>query len=304
MTSSLLSRNVQYQIDSSKRYFYPRYKNPPVYSLLTNEKVSVSDFDLIVEMAYYFQYIAEFPFTYNKRFVGLYTDSYPHEGPSFDYKSNQDLKKLSREEFYNIYLKPYDGIIVGNTNLYEDYAPYTSKMAVANGIYLQEDFEENLNVGKNKHLTIAWTGNPDRPMKGFREFIEPAIKAVQDTGREVILKTKFSGDYKELLSFYKDVDLVLIASFADTGPSLFAEASLSSVPSISTNIGFPKMIIKHNENGMIVNRNVDDMKNAIIELYDNREKLVRFSKRIKTDYLEILSNQKSINNLISYINKI
>ena len=43
-------------------------------------------------MAYYFQYISEFPFIANKKLVGIYTDSYPHEGPSFDEKTKNRLE--------------------------------------------------------------------------------------------------------------------------------------------------------------------------------------------------------------------
>lgn len=300
----LNTKEVYFKIAANRRYSYPIYKTPPVFEVLTDKKVTITHFDYIVEMAYYIQYTAELPFTSEKKLVGLYTDSFPHEGPSFDGKRNINLKSLNREMFYNNYLKPYDGVVVGNMNLYNDYAPLTSKLVFANGIYLQNQFVGNLNVGNKETLTIAWTGTPDRPMKGFRSVIEPAIEAVQKTGRKINLKTKFSGNYEELLTFYKDVDLVAIASEADTGPSLFAEASLSNVPSISTEIGFPKMVIKHQENGIFINRNVEDMTQAIIDLYDHREKLIQFSRRIKRDYLAVLSNDISIENLKNYLNQL
>lgn len=296
-------KEILYRISKKRNYSFPIYKNPPVYNVLTNEKANITHFDCIVEMAYYFQYTSVFPFTATKKIVGLYTDSFPHEGPSFDAKNNIELKNLNRKEFYDSYLKSYDGIVVGNQNLFNDYHKFTDKLFFANGIYLQDLFVENLNVGKKTHLTIGWTGTPDREMKGFRSIIEPAIKKVQETGRDIRLKTKFSGDYKELLTFYQDVDLIVIASNADTGPSLFSEASLSNVPSISTKIGFPKMIIKNGENGIFIQRNIDEMANAIIELYDNREKLILFSKRIKKDYLDKLGNEISIGNLRCFINK-
>lgn len=297
ISCALNLKKTQFKIHPSKKYAYPIYKTPPVYEVLTHKKTDLVNFDAIIEMAYYFQYMSELPFSSKKRFVGLYTDSFPHEGPSFDSKNNIDLKKLDREEFYNLYLKHYDGLIVGNKNLYDDYHPFTEQIVFANGIYLQNEFIENKNVGKNTHLTIGWTGNPNREMKGFKEIIEPSVEIVRKTGRDIILKTKFSGEYRELLSFYKDVDLVVIASNADTGPSLFAEACLSGVPSISTNIGFPKMIIKQNENGIIINRDIQELANAIIELYDNRDKLITFSKRIKKDYLKIMDNEIFVINL-------
>lgn len=166
----------------------------------------------------------------------------------------------------------------------------------------QENFIENNNVGRNDHLTIGWTGTPDRPMKGFRTIIEPAIEKVRKTGRDIRLKTKFSGPYEELYSFYKDVDLIVIASSADSGPSLFAEASLSNVPTISTKVGLPLMGIEHDINGLFIERNLESLEKAILELYDNREKLQSFSKRIKQDYIEKLGNEKSVQNILKLIN--
>jgi len=255
-------------------------------------------------MAYYFQYISEFPFIANKKLVGIYTDSYPHEGPSFDEKTKTNLKTLSRQEFYNRYLKKYDGIIVGNANLYDDYQNFGSKIAISNGIHKESQFVENKNVGNQETLTIGWTGTPDREMKGYRSIIEPAIKELQGEGLKIKLKTKFSGSYDELLSFYQDIDVVCIASSADTGPSLFAEASLSKVPSISTKIGFPKMVIQNGENGIFVGRDKEEMKSAIKKLYQDRDLLKSFSMRIKEDYLEKLNNQKSVNNLKRLLHEI
>ena len=291
------SNDKKFVIDSSSKFSYPKYKTPPVYEVNTGKKVEKTHFDVIYECAFYFQFMSVFPFTSDKKFVGIYTDSFPHEGPSFDEKTKTDLKKLSRKEFFEKYLKSYDGVIVGSSGLYNDYKELTNKITFANGIYLQDEFVENKNIGEKEGLTIGWTGNPNRPMKGFKEVIEPAVEKVNKTGRKVSLKTKFSGSYKDLLTFYSDVDVIAIASEADTGPSLFAEASLSKVPAISTNIGFPKMIIEDGINGIIVNRDVEEMKNAIIKLYDNRELLKSFSERIKEDYLKLLDNKISFNNL-------
>lgn len=287
----------KFVIDSSSRFSYPKYKTPPVYEVNTGKKVEKTHFDVIYECAFYFQFMSVFPFTSDKQFVGIYTDSFPHEGPSFDEKTKTDLKKLSRKEFFETYLKPYDGIIVGSSGLYNDYKELTDKITFGNGIFLQDEFVENNNIGEKETLTIGWTGNPNRPMKGFREVIEPAIEEVRKTGRTISLKTKFSGPYRDLLTFYSDVDVIAIASEADTGPSLFAEASLSKVPAISTKIGFPKMIIEDGVNGIIVNRDTEEMKNAIIKIYDNRELLKSFSGRIKEDYLKVLDNKNSIENL-------
>ena len=297
LKNKIQNKEVYRKIDAHGNFSVPTYKKIPVYHIETGKRTDKTHFDIIVELAHYFQYISKFPFTAEKKLVGLYTDSFPHEGPFLDKLNTRNVRDLSRPDFFEIYLKNYDGLIVGNTNLLEDYQKFTDKIVFANGIYRQNEFAENKNVGENEGLKIGWTGNPTRPMKGFNEVIIPAVEEVQKTGRKVTLKTQFSGSYESILHFYKDVDLVVIASEADTGPSLFAEASLSKVPAISTKIGFPKMIIEDGINGMIVNRDIEEMKNAIIKLYDNRNLLKSFSDRIKKDYLKQLDNSISFENL-------
>lgn len=292
-----------FQISDNSNYFYPLFSVPPVYQYnndLSKCPAQIVNFDTIVEMAFYFQYIARFPFTAQKKVVGIFTDKFPHEGPSFDMVKKLDRNGLPREDFYKEYLKPYQHIIVGGGNLLKDYRKLTDKVDFVYGIYGQENFVENYAVGTKPYLTIGWTGTPDRPMKGFRSIIEPAIENVRKTGRDIQLKTKFSGPYEELYTFYSDVDCVVIASDADSGPSMYAEASLSSVPVISTRVGLPLSFLKDRVNGLFIERTTDSLEQAIIELYDNREKLQSFSEIVKKDYLEVMDNRKTV----EYIKKI
>lgn len=209
---------------------------------------------------------------------------------------------MNRDEFYQNYLSSYSQIIVGGGNLLKDYKKITDNVSFVYGIFGEHHFIENKEVGLNKILTIGWTGTPDRPMKGFREFIEPVIDEINKEGRIVLLKTKFSGLYEELYSFYKDVDLVVIASSADSGPSLFAEACLSSVPVVSTKVGLPLMGLQDGINGLFIERTKESLKEAIIKLYDDRQLLKTFSDRIKKDYLEELGNKKSVKNILKILN--
>lgn len=291
LSNLLKDKEPKYVIANSGKVAVPVYQNPPVYQLPSKRTVQKTHFDYQVEMAYYFQMTAQLPFNADKKVVGIFTDGYPHEGPDLDIKTGKKYRDMPRREFFENYLKNYDGIIVGCNNIVRAYKPYTDKIQFVYGIYRQEEF----GTPKKTHseFTIGWTGNPDREMKGFKEIILPAIENVEKTGRKIRLKTKHSGSYEELFDFYNDIDLVLIASRADSGPSLFAEASLSDVPCISTAVGLPEMVIKNGINGIIAERNIEDFTQAIIQLYDNREMLKSFSERIKADYLEVLDNKKT-----------
>jgi len=296
-----------YRYFLKKNYYYRKFNQNPIYQFVSENgdkqklKNVPTEFSVKIEMAYYFQYTAEIPFSAKKSIVGIFTDAFPHDGPDIDLKDNTNRTELNRKAFFEKYLQDYDHVIVGGGNLENDYLKLTDKVSFVYGIFGEENFQFNPNVGEKDYLTIGWTGTPDRPMKGFRSIIEPAIENVKKSGRDVRLKTKFSGAYEELYTFYNDVDLIVIASSADSGPSLFAEASLSNVPTISTKVGLPLMGITHNVNGLFIERNIESLENAMIELYDNRHKLKSFSQRIKSDYLDKLGNEKSVQNILKIL---
>lgn len=282
-----------FQISENNNYFFPVFKLPRVYQYnpdLSKTQIYKADFDIITEMAFYLQYTAQFPFTAPFKIAGIFTDKFPHDGPNFDIKRNIDRNILSRNDFYSHYLKSYQHIIVGGGNLLNHYRKLTDKVDFVYGIYGQENFVENNTVGTKPYLTIGWTGTPDRPMKGFRTIIEPAIENVRKTGRDIRLKTKFSGPYDELYTFYSDVDCVVIASDADSGPSMYAEASLSSVPVISTKVGLPLSFLIENRNGVFIERTIESLEQALIDLFDNRQKLINLSENTRNDYLKVMDN--------------
>lgn len=258
------------------------------------------NYDLIFHMDYYYQYCTnKLPHQVkdNNYIVGIYTEGFPHNGLNYDHKANIDISRITQDKFFEKYIKKYKALIVGSENLLNQYSTYNIPKYFCTAIYRESEFEIfEQSKFFNEYLIIGWTGNPSREFKGFENIIKPAIEKVRNSGRKVILKTQFSGTYTELIDFYKDVSLCLIASSADTGPSMFAESSLSGIPCISTKIGFPNMVIIDGENGYLVERNIDSFYNKICFCYDNREVLAQFSKRIRSDYMQKLGNNILMNN--------
>ncbi len=112
-------------------------------------------------------------------------------------------------------------------------------------------------LNKSSRFVVGWTGTPNRPFKGFHDYIVPAVERAAQMRPGLELKTRFSGPLETLPRFYDDVDVILIASSADAGPSLFMEGGFCEVPSISTRIGIPSEVIEHGQNGLFVERNVE-----------------------------------------------
>jgi len=290
-------------IHSSGNYSFPKYTKPFVTPFIDESKrLEILNFDYVISMAYFFQYIAEIPFTGRKNLVGIFNDCFPHLGPEDDIKTKTDVNSLSRAEFFDKYLKHYDFLLLANDNLIRAYSDYTDHLEFALGIYKEECFGQIKT--KSEVFTLGWTGNPNRPVKGFFEIIEPAVKKVLETGRNIRLKTSFDASYDEMIDFYNDVDLAVIASSGDGAPTMFCEASLSNIPSISTFIGLPSMVIQDGINGMFINRDIDEMAQAIIYLHDNQDILYNYAKRIKKDYLDLMSNEKNILKIRKVLHKL
>lgn len=296
------NKKIQF-VHSSGNYSYPKYTKAFVVPFSDeNQKLEILNFDYLVSMAYFFQYSSEIPFKGRKNLIGIFNDSFPHLGPEYDIKTKTNVNALSRPQFFHKYLKHYDFLLLANENLIKAYKPYTENLEFALGIYKESEFGK-IKI-KSDIFTLGWTGNPHREVKGFFEVIKPAVKKVLETGRKIRLKTSFTASYEKMIEFYYDVDLAVIASSGDGAPTMFCEASLCDIPSISTFIGLPSMVIQDKINGIFINRDIDEMANAIIYLYDNQDVINSFSKRIKEDYLNIMSNEQNIQKIRNVLMKL
>ena len=239
-------------------------------------------YDAVVYLDYYMDKVADFSSIKTKKTIrGIYTAGFPPKGISLD-------EGITPALFCEKYLADADALIVGSPNMKEIYDPYLGSVYFANLAYDEKIFSPKKGGEKKKgKLVLGWTGNPNREFKGYHEIIVPAIEQLKQEGYEVELRTQFSGTLNSLASFWQDVDLALIASEADAGPSLFIEASLCGVPSVSTRIGMPSVVIQDGVNGIFCERSINDMVKKIKWVYDS-EKLPEMKKSIRQDCIRVL----------------
>ncbi len=251
-------------------------------------------YDVIYYPDFYFDFYAKLRKDAPYKVKGIFSDGFPPQCMDLDLlKDREGISESaitsSKSVFFNRYFKNIDLFVGGSLSILNEYKEFPIPQMMLVGIYKEEIFYENPNrTYDHNELIIGWTGNPNRAFKNFHTIIEPAIEQLKNEGYNIKLKTRFSGPYETLPDFYQDVDLVLVASSADAGPSLFAEAALCGVPAISTIVGYPSMIIQDGINGFFVEPEIAAFKEKIIYLYKNRDVLASFSKRIRTDYLQKL----------------
>ena len=121
---------------------------------------------------------------------------------------------------------------------------------------------ELIKAGKtNYKFLIVGEGNE-------REFLEKNLKKAEFTGF-------LSGD--ELSKAYANMDVFVFPSKTDAFGNVIQEANASGVPSIVSNHGGPKFIVRHNETGFIA-ENFKDFVKFSLELMNNPVKLVKMKR--------------------------
>ena len=237
-------------------------------------------YDSVLYLDYYMDKIADFShIRANKTIKGIYTDGFPPKGVEM----NTDI---TPKHFCETFLSDADALVVGSPGIRQIYAPVFPSVFFVNMAYDETLFSPK-KTKEHKPLVLGWTGNPDREFKGYHQIIVPAVEQLRQEGYDIELKSRFSGPFHTLPSFWHGVDVALIASQADAGPSLFMEASLCGVPSISTRIGMPAETIRDGENGFFCEPSVVDLKEKIMLLYHNRPLVQSMGRRIRADYMAV-----------------
>lgn len=255
-----------------------------------------ASYDIVLYLGFYFPELMNINWTAKKTIRGVYTDSFPPQNLNFT---------GSVEEFKNQYLKGTDALVCGSKKIKNDYnkileASYFCNIDVGEKLFSKK----TENKVESNNFIIGWTGNPKREFKGYYTHILPAVELAQKTHPNIEFKSRFSGPMETLPLFYEDIDLCIIASDADAGPFMFGEASLMGVPCVSTAIGIPQDVIEHGVNGFIVEKDVTQIAEYIIKLYEDRLLLNSMSLRIRKDYLTKYSPEILTNDWRNMFNKV
>ena len=286
-----LQLSDEYDIYSDFLIFHSEKKSLNPFSRLKmlRDKVKYQDikadknYHIVVFLGFYFTDQMSINFTADKVVKGIFTDGFPPSNANFD---------GNLEDFVGKYFSNTDAIVCGSSLIKDFYSSHMDRAYFANASLDDELFRrlEDKQLNNTSKFIVGWTGNPKREFKGYYTHILPAVELAKQKYPSIELKVRFSGPIDMLPSFYNDVDVVLIASEKDAGPSLFGEASLMEVPSISTDIGWPHDVIRSGENGFIVERNVEAISERLIFLYENRQELFLMSKKIRGDYLDVFNS--------------
>lgn len=175
---------------------------------------------------------------------------------------------------------------------------------------LEKDSED---VSELDGHTMVSTGRM-HPVKGFSDLLK-VFKLVKDKVPDAKLNLIGGGDeYNKLqeeakkLGIYNDVvmpgmvsteevtkymlssDLYVMTSLTECCPMVLLEASSCGLPLIAFDVPVgPKAMIRNDENGYLIeNRNLEQMADKIVQLFDNKEKLVKMGRCAKEEVVKYL----------------
>lgn len=133
------------------------------------------------------------------------------------------------------------------------------------------DLFKPLKYDTTGRFVAAYAGKPIIE-KGLKPIIAPAcekadVKLITNTNNFVT-----AIPYEEMVHFYNDANVYLVASLVDGGPNPALEAAACGRPIISNRIGNMPELIENGVNGYIVRRGIKHYVKRLKELKENPEK--------------------------------
>jgi glycosyltransferase involved in cell wall biosynthesis len=172
------------------------------------------------------------------------------------------------EEFAQRYLSDCDTVICTSRRLREIVEKVFPRVFHApNGVDIGRFNATKRMRGAN--LVFGWAGNVDDPVKGFRDFIEPACG-----DRFKLISAQGKLHYRDMAAFYKKIDILAVSSQHEGEPLPLLEAMASGCFPVCVDVGIVPELIKHKENGYIVReRSVDAFREGFEWCDRNRAKV-------------------------------
>lgn len=162
-----------------------------------------------------------------------------------------------------------------------------NRLVAVGRLHLEKDFETLINVFNkvlkqipNSMLTIVGGGDEFDKLKQLTEKlnIENKVKITGMLSKE------------QVEEYLMNSDIYVMTSIAECFPMVLLEASSCGLPLIAFDVPVgPRAIINNGENGYLIkNREIDAMANKIVEMLNDREKLLEMgneSKKLSNKYL-------------------
>lgn len=108
-------------------------------------------------------------------------------------------------------------------------------------------------------LVVGFAGTIERPEKGVKNVLSPAIDLAQGSRRQPRVILKICGTDSVLIpldrmreEFYYKIDVLAVTSSQEGGPNSLLEAMACGVPAVACSVGIVPEVVRHEHSGWIV----------------------------------------------------
>lgn len=192
------------------------------------------------------------------------------EVSSHRWENEEKYGFLIPEQMVKTYLSDAGYIVTTSCRLQNLLSPYREVEHCPNGF--EPEIFNNKNKRKGK-LNIGWAGDKNDPCKGLNDIILPACN------RSFNLHIAGGNlNQIQMSEFYNKIDVLCIASTAEGEPLTLIEGMASGCFPVCTDVGITSELINNGYNGLIVDRSIQDFKNALVWCEQNLENVRRIGK--------------------------
>jgi len=177
------------------------------------------------------------------------------EVASFRWGLEDKYGKLTPSEFVGTYLRDCTLVTTPTPRLLEVIGPLRKDVYVCpNGIETGLFRYERVRRGP---LRIGWVGHPADECKGLRDILILAC-----AGHFNFEYTNGQLSRARVAKFYNTIDVLAIASTAESQPLPLIESMASGCFPVATDVGIVRELVRSGYNGLIVERSVESFRNA------------------------------------------
>jgi hypothetical protein len=176
--------------------------------------------------------------------------------------------RLSPERFAETYLRDCATVTTPSLRLLDALrAHHPRVLHVPNGVDTALFFPRR-RTGRS--LRIGWAGNPADTTKGLLDVLRPACD-----GRFALEESDGKRTQRQLARLYNRVDVIAIASEAESQPLPLLEAMACGCFPVATDVGIVSELVTSGVNGLVVSRTPESFREAFEWCERNRQAVQR-----------------------------
>lgn len=148
-------------------------------------------------------------------------------------------------------------------------SPFLPHMSyVTHGVDLELFKSERPPGDKAGHLRLGWAGNRNTFIKGFWRYIQP-LSTLPGIELKICGFADQNLSLEQMPEFYESIDALICASSFEGSNNTLLEAASMERAIITTRVGTVPEYLADRESALIVERDLDQITNAVLELRDD-----------------------------------